>query len=165
MAMRTNDEKVGMDPQVGGAREGHWTTFDFLLFLLTFLFFFDFSLFFSSTCLVGLEGQADRAYDAGLAGTARGWSGQQDNQRNGTTNPSMIVPSYIPTCRTTTTTSIHTEGPRLLRRKRKKKKKTRKTTQHYFTPVPWRPNFVLFTILYSFFLSTQRAMFLRFSAF
>ena len=81
---------------------------------------------------MGLEGQADRAYDAGLAGTARGWSGQQDNQRNGTTNPSMIVPSYIPTCRTTTTTSIHTEEPRLLRRKRKKKKKNEKK-QHNST--------------------------------
>lgn len=39
MAMRTNDEKVGMDPQVGGAREGHWTTFAFFAFSFNLPFF------------------------------------------------------------------------------------------------------------------------------
>lgn len=158
-------KRLAWIPRWEGRERGTGQLLLFLLFLLTFLFFFDFSLFFSSTCLVGLEGQADRAYDAGLAGTARGWSGQQDNQRNGTTNPSMIVPSYIPTCRTTTTTSIHTEEPRLLRRKRKKKKKNEKK-QHNSTLHLYHDGLTLFYLPFIIvFLSTQRAMFLRFSAF
>jgi len=132
----------------GEGREGHLTTFAFFFaFSLTFLFSLTSIFFFSSTCLVGLEGQTSRAYDAGLAGTARGWSGQQDDQRNGTTNPSMIVPShtYRPAVQQLPLPCIHKSlgfhG---------EKEKREKTTQLYFTPVPWRPHFVLFTILYSF---------------
>lgn len=147
MAMRTNDERLAWIPQGGGARGALDNFCFFFCFFFNLPFFFDFYLFFSSTCLVGLEGQTSRAYDAGLAGTARGWSGQQDDQRNGTTNPSMIVPShtYRPAVQQLPLPCIHKSlgfhG---------EKEKREKTTQLYFTPVPWRPHFVLFTILYSF---------------